>query len=57
MVGAHPELYSVGQINARFTGARFGIFIAGAVMHSLLLFYITIELLDLNVMNESGQQV
>jgi len=56
VVSAHPELYSTGQINARFTGARFALFIAGAIVHSLLLFYLTVELLDLNVTNENGQQ-
>ena len=56
VVRAHPELYSVGQTNSRFTGIRFATFIFGAFVHSLLLFYLTIELLDLNVTNNNGQQ-
>jgi hypothetical protein len=51
-----PPGMQTGQSNSRFTLRRFGLFICGAFAHSLILFYLTIELLDLNLANLDGQQ-
>lgn len=54
VVRAHPELYTAGQWNVRFNGKRFGMFILGSIFHSLLFFYVSFNLMDLNISNSSG---
>eukprot|EP00961_Rhodomonas_salina_P056137 753868-Rhodomonas_salina.1 len=55
MVRKHPELYSTGHWNARFSPARFWGFILGSVVHSVLLFYLTVYSLDLDVSGSNGR--
>jgi len=53
-VRAHPELYSTGQWNHHFNARRFVIFILGSIAHSLLLFHLTFEIMDLNISDSQG---
>jgi len=56
IVQRHPELYSVGQFNIRFTPVRFAIFVLGSIVHSVVLYYVTVYSMDLNVTGEGGRQ-
>uniref|UniRef100_A0A0C3SL24 Phospholipid-transporting ATPase n=1 Tax=Guillardia theta (strain CCMP2712) TaxID=905079 RepID=A0A0C3SL24_GUITC len=55
VVRAHPELYSAGHFNVRFSLARFSMFIVGAIVHATVLYFVTLEMLDLNTYGSSGR--
>mmetsp|Transcript_11831 Transcript_11831/g.27255 ORF Transcript_11831/g.27255 Transcript_11831/m.27255 type:complete len:1730 (-) Transcript_11831:60-5249(-) len=55
VVRAHPELYSAGHFNVRFSVTRFSMFIVGAILHATILYFVTQEMLDLNSYGSSGR--
>jgi len=52
---AHPELYSTGQASLMFSARRFGVFVGGSIVHSAMLYYLTLLCIDRNVGSEDGK--
>lgn len=54
VVRLKPEVYSTGHFNVRFNATRFTMFIAGAIVHSLFFFFVTVSVMDTNISDASG---
>jgi phospholipid-transporting ATPase len=54
VVRLKPEVYSTGHFNVRFNAPRFCMFIAGAIVHSLFFFFVTVSVMDTNIADASG---